>query len=442
MKKTKKYIIGFSAVFLILLIVVAIVFFSTKNKEEKYLTQKAGSGSIRRTVSTTGTLESQVPVKLNFEISGRLKNIKVQKGQKVAQGELIALIEDEVLTLEADKAKAALDKALAQAGANDDLIREAQTAFEGAKDYREELEDVEDQKVESAKEAYEQAKNYYQDTLDYYNEVINSSASASEKKMAKMTLTQAKNQKEAAKQNLEIVEESKDLNEAGADNEVELKEEKLKTAESEFTKRTYDSNVQTAKKNYQIALSNLEKASLKAPVNGKITKINFEKGEIISSSVQQNFGELISEDFIIISEVAESDIALIEVGQSAELTFDAFDLTEKFNAQVVEIDPASTVIQDVVYYKVKLRLKELDQRIKPGMSSDIDIQVAEKSSVLKVPQRAVEIKDSGQETVKVFGPKGRVETRNIKTGLAGDEGSIEVIEGLSQGEEVIVSTQE
>jgi len=50
------------------------------------------------------------------------------------------------------------------------------------------------------------------------------------------------------------------------------------------------------------------------------------------------------------------------LNQKANITFDALSQNDVFEGEVYEIDPASTVVQDVVYYKIKLRLKNIDQR--------------------------------------------------------------------------------
>ena len=90
-------------------------------------------------------------------------------------------------------------------------------------------------------------------------------------------------------------------------------------------------------------------------------------------------------DWEIEVDVAESDIVEVKEGQEVQLTFDALDSDEIFYGRVERIDPASTVIQDVVYYKVEISLEEVDSRFKRGMS----IGIGSKRSVAIIPNRLV-----------------------------------------------------
>jgi multidrug efflux pump subunit AcrA (membrane-fusion protein) len=132
----------------------------------------------------------------------------------------------------------------------------------------------------------------------------------------------------------------------------------------------------------------------------------------------------------------------LQIGQKANITFDAFSPDEIFSATVSEIDPASTVIQDVVYYRIKLMLDNLDPRLKAGMSANIDIRPAEKDNVLTIPVRAIKDEDSGK-FVDVLQADNTTKHVKVTTGLAGDEGMVEVTSGLNGGEKVVtfVSTK-
>ncbi|MBD3238404.1 MAG: efflux RND transporter periplasmic adaptor subunit, partial [Candidatus Moranbacteria bacterium] len=397
-----------------------------------------------KTVSVTGALVSESEVKLNFEISGRVSEIRAAEGMQVAAGEVIAMVDDEILNLEAEKSRAALDKALADAGANDDLIRETEQAVENSEDYLDEVEDLEDEKVEAAEDDYDQAKDYYDTSLDYYNTVVGKSGAASvEAKSAKMQLIEAQNRKKKAEQTLEVVKQTRELNQVMAENDLKSKQEKLKTAKSKFTRSSSDSMVSSARKTYEAALANLEKATLKAPANGKITEINYERGEVIAAGMStESFAKMLASDYILKVDVPESDIVDIKLGQEAAIEFDSLSSNETFTAQVIEIAADSTNIQDVIYYKVKLKLNVLDKRLKPGMSADADILIQEQSRVLMIPERAVTQQADGRKTVRILDKKKNPKQVRVETGLEGDEGLIEITAGLNKGDQVIISQEE
>jgi HlyD family secretion protein len=172
-------------------------------------------------------------------------------------------------------------------------------------------------------------------------------------------------------------------------------------------------------------------------VNGIITEVNNKAGEILGTGViKESFSRVMSLDMIIESKVPESDIVKVKLGQHAKVTFDALSADDVFDSEIIEIDPASTTIQDVVYYNIKLKLNTVDVRIKPGMSSNIDIATAEKNDVLSIPQRAIKTQGS-KKYVDVLLPDNTTKQVNIETGLQGDEGMVEITKGLNGNEKVV-----
>ena len=437
MKIGRKSIIWIISIVAVL--TVGFLIFRSKDKKTEYLTQKVTEETISQTVSSTGTLISESNVGLNFEISGRIKTINVKVGDKIAKGETLAVIEDDILSKEAEKARLALEKAVATAGSNDDMVREAKQGVENAEDQEEETEDLENQKVDAAEKGYDNAVDYYEDVLDYYNKVEDDyGVDSSEAKSANLTLTTALNSKKATQEAEETAKKTRDLNMEVIENSLDTAKEKLKTAKSVYTQKSRNATVESARTSYEIAIANLAKSVLKAPVSGTITKINYKAGEILGmSSSVATFGEIISQDFILESYIPESDIVKLKLGQVAEIAFDAFPSKEKLQAEIAEIEPASTVIQDVIYYKIKLRLSALDSRLKEGMSADVDIQIIEKSDILAVPERAVD-----EKKVRVLLDNGEIQQTQVETGTRGDNGKIEIISGLTGGEEVILAEKD
>ncbi|MBD3300703.1 MAG: efflux RND transporter periplasmic adaptor subunit, partial [Candidatus Moranbacteria bacterium] len=395
---------------------------------------------VRKSVSETATLISEIPVNLNFEIQGRIKEIRAVEGQTVSEGEILALLDQDQLNIELEKAKIALEEAKARAGANNDAIREAEVAVENAEDILDDTEELEDQKVEAAKDSHEKALEYYAAMEDYYNSF--SDKNSKEAKFAYTQLVQASNSVNSAKEAKQTAEESKDLNLQTAKNNLESAKAALKTLESAYTQKANNSLVDNARSNYNLALSKLEKATLTAPVNGRITKINYQKGEIISAASTKAFGEIITSDLILEADIPETDIVFVKTGQSGLVSFDSLEGGETLQAKVIEIAPSSTIIQEVVYYKVKLKLDSMDSRLKVGMSADVDINIEEKRDVIKISERAVRKNDNGTETVLILNEKGEVQEVAVETGLSGDEGIVEIESGLNEGDKIILQEKE
>lgn len=423
-------------VFILILIFAGGYFFYSRSKKAKveYTTATVEKGNLSQTVSATGDLKDDSEIVLNFELGGRINKVFIKKGNKVAAGDSIAMLDNINLSGQVAAAKATLEKAIADAGSNDDAIREAEVSVENAENYLDETEDLEKQKVEAADTALDNAKDYYDDALDFYNDSPN--------KTNKLTLTAALNSKKAAEESLNTAKKSRDLSITSAENSLDSAKARLKTTQSDFTINSRNALIDNAKAGYDIALNNLSKAVLKAPVTGTIVEVNNKVGEILGTGViKESFARIIADDFIIESNIPESDIVKLKLGQKAKITFDALPSGEEYEAELIEVNPAETVIQDVIYYGIKLKLSVVDQRLKPGMSANVDVRTNEKMDVLMIPLRAIKTR-GGEKFVDILRGDNTIQEVKITTGLEGDGGMIEVKSGLKEGESVVTFTKD
>ncbi len=178
----------------------------------------------------------------------------------------------------------------------------------------------------------------------------------------------------------------------------------------------------------------LVKTVIRSPISGIITNQDARVGEIVSAGTV--IVSVVSDNnFNIESDVSEVDIAKIEVGDIAEITLDAYGEEVLFSAVVVSIDPAETIIEGVPSYRTTLEFKEEDKRIRSGMTANIDIVTEKKENVMVVPQRSVVIKNGFKFVRTVV--DGKIEESEVKTGLKGSYGEIEILEGIEEGDKVI-----
>ncbi len=186
----------------------------------------------------------------------------------------------------------------------------------------------------------------------------------------------------------------------------------------------------------------ISETTLYSPISGTVITKNVDEGETtVANAVTANTSVVTvarEGELEVQANVPESDIVKIALGQKADVTLDAFNAEDIFPAEIVEIEPSSTVIQDVVYYKVKLKFPNYDSRFKNGMSADTDIHTAEKNNVVFIPERAIK-EDGRQKYVEILKDekKNIIERINVATGMRGDDGMIEITSGLSGGENVI-----
>lgn len=180
--------------------------------------------------------------------------------------------------------------------------------------------------------------------------------------------------------------------------------------------------------------SELNKTNLYAPRSGIVTQINATEGEFAK---EQSVMFVSDGPFRIEALVSEIDIPHLSQGQEAQVTFDAMP-SEILTATVTNIAQQATIIQDVVYYEVEFDLSDQPDALRIGMSADVDIVVDEKENVLVLPLRVIEEDEQGLYVFVKVGTNGDVERRTITTGLEGDDGRVEILSGLSDGETVVV----
>jgi len=196
----------------------------------------------------------------------------------------------------------------------------------------------------------------------------------------------------------------------------------------------YQAQVNQAQAKVDLLRNKIEEATLKSSVYGKVTKINKEVGE--TALTESVVTILPSNPYEIETDIYEEDIVKIEIGNPVDIELIA--LPERiFRGRVVSIDPAEELIEGVVYYTVTINFdEEVPQGVKTGMTADIAIKTGSRENVLVVPEDAIEEKD-GKEMVKVF-KDGKTEEREITIGMEGDNDLVEILSGLSEGEEVIL----
>lgn len=196
-------------------------------------------------------------------------------------------------------------------------------------------------------------------------------------------------------------------------------------------------NVRRARANLNRYYSELGDSSIKAPVDGTITKVNVDPGEISSMS---NFAiSMIGVSNLQVEvDVPESDITKLSLNDPVEITLDAFESTEKFAGVISFIDPAATVINEVIYYKVKVSLNEQNELIKSGMTADLAILTEQKEKALVIPARAVVYKND-KAYVQVL-VDNQPQEKEVELGLKGDDSLVEILSGLAIDEEVITFT--
>jgi len=134
--------------------------------------------------------------------------------------------------------------------------------------------------------------------------------------------------------------------------------------------------------------------------------------------------------------VDESGVTQLAPGQQAQITFDALP-NRRFQGKVIAIAPTGPVQQGVVTYLVSIEVDARNATLPAGLTASVEIVVSQRNGVLLVPNRAIKTQGR-QRTVEVL-VDGKPQTRPIRVGMSNDQFT-EVIEGLSEGEQVVIPT--
>lgn len=193
--------------------------------------------------------------------------------------------------------------------------------------------------------------------------------------------------------------------------------------------------VKSAEADLQNARAQLSKTIISAPFSGTITAVDAEVGETVSGggialSMIGN-GTLQIESF-----VPEINLALLSVGNKAEVTLDAYGSEVPFEAVLSSIDPAETIKDGVSTYRAILVFTKTDERIRSGMTANVAVTTQEKEGVLSVPIGAVSMRD-GSSFVQLKQGADTVE-RQVQTGATSSMGNIEITAGLAEGDVIVL----
>ncbi|MEQ1500044.1 MAG: efflux RND transporter periplasmic adaptor subunit [Parcubacteria group bacterium] len=207
-------------------------------------------------------------------------------------------------------------------------------------------------------------------------------------------------------------------------------------------------SIANEERNLQELKDNLSNYTIFAPFAGTVASVSMKRFDSVSTGA--SVATLITTQKVAQLSLNEVDATKINLGDKATLTFDAVEnLT--LTGEVVEIDAVGTVSQGVVSYKVKIGFDSQDERIKSGMTVNSSIQTDVKQDVLSIPSSAVKTQN-GVTYVQVFNPSLTVTGGSagvvsavpptqveVKTGIS-DDTKVEVLEGLKEGEQIVIRT--
>jgi len=138
----------------------------------------------------------------------------------------------------------------------------------------------------------------------------------------------------------------------------------------------------------------LSYTTITSPIDGVVTRINAEVGEVVIFGTMNNPGTIILEvadlsAMLVVAEVDEADVAKLEVGQKATVHVDAYP-DHEFTGMVESIALAHTMTwSNTKYYRTEILLENTEEKLYSGLTAHVDIETRKHTDILKVPTQAV-----------------------------------------------------
>jgi HlyD family secretion protein len=241
-----------------------------------------------------------------------------------------------------------------------------------------------------------------------------------------------------------------------------ISKEQLETAQVQYDiskaeNKSFRYQIAQAEASLKSTLDNLSKTVYTSPIDGIITSLRVEEGEIAMIGTMNNPGTVLMTiaDLSVMEvevEVDETDVVGVQVGQQSEVRVDAFP-NQAIKGKVTEIGSSAlqklTTSQESKDFNVVITLENPPDKLKPGLSASADIITAQKKDVMAVPISALVLKEKKAEDKEDKNQKekeeegvyvvkdNRVEFIPVKKGITG-ELLIEISSGLKDGQEIVV----
>jgi HlyD family secretion protein len=386
-----------SAILALVAILILYGVFKPAAKTYEYVSEAVDRGEVLRKVSASGKLRALNTIKVGAEVSGQITQVLVDFNAPVYAGQVLAVIDPTRVRARVQQVEAQVSLARAALAQAEASVVRART-------------DVEIQQ----------------------REFVRRQTLIREGFVSKAGLDTATGTLSAAR--------------AG-----------LKTAIAQVQ----SANAQIQQSSAELASANLDlrRTTIVAPASGVIINKLVEPGTTVVASFQTpNLFEIAADitRMQVEASVDEADIGQIAQNQSVRFTVDSYP-EEVFKANVRQIRKAATETANVVSYLVILDVSNLDGKLLPGMTANVEIITGMKPNVIRVPTTALRFRprkadfagsdDKGksgkEEKPAVFivaGDPYKPERRFVSLGLQGEDFT-EIVKGVSPGQKLLVRSK-
>jgi HlyD family secretion protein len=380
----------------------------------QYMTAKVERGSLRNTVTATGTLQAVTTVQVGSQASGTLSALYADFNSTVKKGQLLAQLDPSVAQAQVLQARANLAQAQAQ-------VQQARTAVAqtqaGVAQSRAGITDARAKAVaagtttqnqQAGVSAAEANVAVLKAQMDDARSVLNQEQSLLQSgvisqreyttaqtsfKTAEARYNQALAQLRMAQLSAQSASSS---GQAQAAAQVEQAQAQTQQSQSQVggaqaQVQNAAAQVEQARAALRLAEINLQHTTITSPIDGVVVSRDVNVGQTVAASLSAPTLFTIAQDLTqmqVIANIDQADIGLVEQAKSVAFTVDAFP-GDEFNGSIQQMRLNPQNVQNVVTYNVVIDVSNPAQKLKPGMTANLTVTIDERNDVLKVPNSAL-----------------------------------------------------
>ena len=170
--------------------------------------------------------------------------------------------------------------------------------------------------------------------------------------------------------------------------ELETAEVNVRSAEAQI--KSSEASLTQAQAQLNNQKVNLAYTTIVAPIDGIVISRNVDQGQTVAASMNAPTLYVIAADLTkmqVLANIDEADVGRMRPGQRVTFRVDAFP-TDTFVGEVEQVRLQPAVVQNVVTYSTVIAVPNLELKLKPGMTAQVNIEIARRNNVLRIPNAA------------------------------------------------------
>ncbi|MFN0087674.1 MAG: efflux RND transporter periplasmic adaptor subunit [Blastocatellia bacterium] len=360
-------------------------FWGSGAKAEEYVTAKIDRGNLRNTVSATGTLQAVTTVQVGSQVSGIISALYVDFNSNVKKGQLVAQLDPSIFKAQVEQQRANVEQARANLADAQARLVSAEVAIENQR-----------AGVSSAVANLEATKAQRDDAKSNLQrqESLSTSGIVNQRDL---DIARTSYQAAEARYN----QANAQLAQARA---TEQQAARAGIAQAQAAIKQAQAQIQQTSATLRLAEVNLSHTTIHSPIDGVVVSRNVDVGQTVAASLQAPTLFTIANDLTqmqVIANIDQADIGVINSNNRIGFTVDAFP-GQSFSGRISQIRLNPQNVQNVVTYNVVIDVENPELKLKPGMTANLTVTIAERNDALKIPNAALRFRpaDITQEKLR------------------------------------------